>query len=141
MDIAELIVTACGAILIAFVVWFFFGSKKATAAKRGTGGVQEIEVSVGGVYTPDRIEVEAGRPVRLIFVRHEASTCTAEVVLPDFSMVRELPVGRRVTIEFTPTKVGEYPAERESGVRHSNRRSSPTQLKNHFSISVHTISL
>lgn len=108
MDTAEVTVLVGGIALIAFVMWFFFGPKTATAAKRGAGGVQEVEVRVRGAYTPDRIEVEAGRPVRLTFVREEANACTAEVVFTDFSVVKELPVGRPVAVEFTAPTPGEY---------------------------------
>ena len=59
-------------------------------------------------YTPDRIEVEAGRPVRLTFVRREANPCTEQVIFPDFGIVRELPVGRPVPVEFTPDRAGEF---------------------------------
>jgi plastocyanin domain-containing protein len=71
--------------------------------------VQEVDVTVRGGYSPDRIEVAAGRPVRLTFVREEESPCTAELVFPGLGLVKDLPVGRPVTVEFTPEGPGEYP--------------------------------
>ena len=44
MDTAEIIVTATGLTLIAFVLWFFFGKKKGMAAHTSTAGVQEVDV-------------------------------------------------------------------------------------------------
>lgn len=109
MDTAEITVTTGGALLVAFVLWFFFGKRKGTAARTSAEGVQEVEVTVGGGYSPDRIEVAAGRPVRLTFVREEENPCTAELVFPGLGLVKDLPVGRPVTVEFTPTAPGEYP--------------------------------
>ena len=109
MDTVQVVVTIGGALLVGFILWFFFGPRAATAARRTAGGVQEAGVEVRSSYSPDRIEVEAGRPVRLTFVRREANPCTEQVILPDFGIVKDLPVGRPVPVEFTPERPGEYP--------------------------------
>lgn len=108
MDTAQIAVTAGGAALIGFILWFFFGPRGATAAREGDAGVQEVEVVVRGGYTPDRIEVRQGRPVRLTFVRRESNPCTEQVVLSDFGVARTLPEGERVPVEFTPEVAGEF---------------------------------
>lgn len=109
MDAAQITVTLGGAALVAFILWFFFGPKTATAARDGDAGVQEVEVVVRGGYTPDRIEVRQGRPVRLTFLREESNPCTEQVVIGDFGIARTLPVGERVSVEFTPDRPGEFP--------------------------------
>lgn len=108
MDTAEVVVTAGGAALVAFILWFFFGPRQAVQARTGSGGGQEVDVEVRGSYSPDRVEVQAGKPVRLTFTRTEANVCTAQVVFPDFGIVKDLPVGRAVPVEITPTQPGEY---------------------------------
>ena len=108
MDTAEIIVTVAGIALVALTLWFFFGTRKSTQARKTTSGGQEVNIEVRGAYAPDRVEVEAGVPLRLIFNRKEANACTAQVVLPDFGVVKDLPVGRDVSIEITPEKPGEY---------------------------------
>ena len=107
MDAAEIGVTIGGLALIGFILWFFFGPRATTRARQ-TGDRQEVDVEVRGAYSPDRIEVEAGRPVRLTFTRKEANACTAQVVFPDFGVVQDLPVGRPVPVEITPDRPGEY---------------------------------
>ena len=109
MDTAEIIVTAAGISLVALILWFFFGPKRATGARRTSDGGQEVSVEVRGAYVPDRVEVEVGQPIRMIFNRKEANACTAQVVFPDFGIVKDLPVGRAVPIEITPQEPGEYP--------------------------------
>ena len=108
MDMAQIAVSTGGVALIGFILWFFFGPRGATAARLGVSGVQEVEVVVKSGYSPDRIEVTQGRPVRLTFVRKESNPCTEQVVFGDFGIARALPEGKRVAVEFTPQKTGEF---------------------------------
>lgn len=108
MDTAEIVVTLGGAALVGFILWFFFGPRTATQARRTAAGGEEVEIEVRGAYSPDRVEVEQGRPVRLTFTRREANACTAQVVFPDFGIVQDLPVGRAVPIDIRPERPGEY---------------------------------
>ena len=48
------------------------------------GGVQAVPVLVDGGYQPSDIRVTAGTPVRLLFDRRDTSSCSEEVVLPEF---------------------------------------------------------
>ena len=107
MDTPAIIVTVGGFVLALFVIWFFFGPRASVQA-RAVGGVQEIAVMVQGGYTPDRIEVQAGRPVRLLFRREEANPCTEQVIFGDFGVSKMLPQGETVPVEFTPDKAGEF---------------------------------
>lgn len=108
MDTAEIFVTVGGVALIGFILWFFFGPRKATAARIGGAGRQEVDIVVKGGYSPDRIEVRQGQPVRLNFLRQETNPCTEQVIFGDFGIARELPVGESVPVEFTPEEPGEY---------------------------------
>jgi plastocyanin domain-containing protein len=108
MESSQIVVTLGGVALVGFILWFFFGPRAATAARRTSGGVQEAQIEVRGGYSPDRVEVEAGRPVRLTFVRREANPCTEQLIVPAFGIVTDLPVGRPVPVEFTPARPGEF---------------------------------
>jgi len=103
----EVLVTIGGAVAIAALAWFFFGPKKARTAEI-RGGVQEIEVTVKGGYSPDLIRVQEGMPVRLVFDRQEGSDCTSRVVFPDLMLSKSLPAFQRTSVEFTPDKTGEF---------------------------------
>jgi len=109
MDTAEIIVVIGGIGLIAFVLWYFFGEREATAAVVNEAGVQEIDVTVKGGYSPDVIVVDRGRPVRLNFRREETSSCSEQVILGDFGIVRDLPAFKTTPVEFTPERSGEFP--------------------------------
>lgn len=100
---------------IAWVNWYFFvaGSAVATAAPAVSGaagetGVQRVTITVDGGYSPNTVRVKAGQPVQLAFDRKDTSSCSEEVVFPDFGVRRFLPTGKETVIEVTPAKPGRY---------------------------------
>lgn len=105
----RIVVDVAGLALIAFIVWFFWLVKaKGVKAALTSGGYQEQMVLVKGGYTPDVIVVEAGKPVRLTFVRQESASCSEMVLLPAFGKSAKLPEGETVPVEFLPKEPGEY---------------------------------
>jgi len=105
----KIVVDVVGLGLIGFIVWFFWLVKaKGVKAALTSGGYQEQMVLVKGGYTPDVIVVEAGKPVRLNFVRQESASCSEMVLLPAFDKSASLPEGKTVPVEFLPKEPGEY---------------------------------
>jgi len=105
----RVLVDLTGLGLIAGIVWFFWLVKaKGVRATTSHGGYQEQMVLVKGGYTPDVIVVEAGKPVRLTFVRQESASCTEMVLLPGFGKSARLPEGEAVPMEFFPKEPGEH---------------------------------
>lgn len=98
----EIIVTTGGIGLIAFLAWYFFGSRESGRAAL-LEGVQEVEVTVKGGYSPNLIRVREGVPLRIVFDRREGGECTSEVVFPDFRVRRALPAFRRTEVRLVPT--------------------------------------
>jgi len=95
---------------LAWINWYFFLTEggPATVAAAGVGGIQEVRVVVRGGYQPAQVRVRAGVPVRMVFDRQEESSCSEEVVLPDFGIRRFLPAHAETTVEFTPSTVGRH---------------------------------
>jgi plastocyanin domain-containing protein len=109
MSAAELIVTIAGAGLIALIAWFFWAPRaEGVQAALSSSGFQETLILVKGAYTPNVINVEHGKPVRLSFRREETAACSEKVLLPDFHRQAELPEGETIAVEFTPEQPGEY---------------------------------
>lgn len=105
----RVLVDLVGLALIAFIVWFFWLVRaKGIRAAVTSGGYQEQMVLVKGGYTPDVIVVEAGKPVRLNFVRQESVACSEMVLLPAFNKSATLPEGQTVPVEFLPKDRGEF---------------------------------
>ncbi|MEO7965000.1 MAG: cupredoxin domain-containing protein [Gemmatimonadaceae bacterium] len=107
-DGTQLAVLVIGIVLIALILWYFFGERERTVASEREGGVQEIKITVKGGYSPDLIVVKQGRPVRLAFYRDETASCSEEVIFGDFGIVRALPAFKTTPIEFVPDKAGEF---------------------------------
>lgn len=109
METADWLVLLGGMAAIAWVNWYFFLARGGDAvAAAGAGGVQEIRIAVEGGYSPAVVRVRRGDPVRLIFDRRETSSCSEEVVLPDFGIRRFLPAHEETVVEMTPDRSGTY---------------------------------
>jgi plastocyanin domain-containing protein len=70
--------------------------------------LQEIKVTVKSEYSPDRIVVKKGRPVRLLFYRDDDSECTAQVLIPELKVKQDLAVKKETAVDFVPQKEGEF---------------------------------
>jgi plastocyanin domain-containing protein len=109
MDTTEIIVLAGGVLLVGFLLWFFFLSERERGrAESDTAGVQKIRVTVKGGYTPDVIVLKKGVPAELDFYRDEVSSCSEEVVFPDFGLSRHLPAFETTPVRLTPEREGEF---------------------------------
>jgi plastocyanin domain-containing protein len=89
-------------------LWWFLGRKQQQQQAIQRNGVQEVLIKVDGGYRPDRVVVVENHPVRLSFDRLDSNACLDELLIPDFGISTRLPVGQITTVEFIPTKVGEY---------------------------------
>jgi plastocyanin domain-containing protein len=110
MSTAQLLVTVMGVLTIVWINYYFFladrGVAVATVSPRGEA--QRVGIEVKGGYSPAVVRVRAGRKVRLEFRREETSSCTEEVVIPDFGVRTFLPAHQTTPVEFTPEKPGNY---------------------------------
>lgn len=69
---------------------------------------QTAKVLVGEKgYEPARINLRAGTPARITFVRTTDKTCGTDIVFPSLDIRRQLPLNEPVVIEFTPPRAGE----------------------------------
>ena len=110
MNSEQLLVLIGGIAAIAGVNWYFFlaGPRQAAVARPNALGSQVATITVLGGYSPSVVKVKKGSLVRLVFDRRETSSCSEEIVLPDFGIRRFLPANQQTIIEFTPEKPGTY---------------------------------
>ncbi|MFJ6479865.1 MULTISPECIES: heavy metal translocating P-type ATPase [unclassified Streptomyces] len=107
MGVTDVVVVVLAAVLIVGLGWFFFGPRRARAA-RLEGGIQRVEVTVRGGYNPDVIRVRQGIPVELIFDRQESGECTNRVVFPDLRVSAGLPAFTRTPVRVSPDQAGSF---------------------------------
>ncbi len=115
MTTVDWLVLLAGIAAIAWVNWFFFAAGRRTAViampvvrPEGATGPPEITITVHGGYNPQVVRTKAGQPVRLVFDRKESSSCTEEVVFPDFGIRKFLPAFQQTVVEVTPPAPGRY---------------------------------
>ena len=70
-------------------------------------GAIKVTVSKEG-YTPVAIEVKAGKPVTLAFIRIDNENCGNELIFHTLNIKKELPLGKVVTVEIPAEKPGEF---------------------------------
>lgn len=116
MNGSDVTVIAAGIAAIAWVNWYFFIAGRAmpalamaAASGASSGGAPpELTIVVDGGYSPNALRVRSGEKVRLVFDRRDTSSCSEEVVFPDFGIRKFLPTGEKTTIELTPPAPGKY---------------------------------
>lgn len=92
-----------------WVNWYFFVAQGSTAVAAVTaGGRQAVTVGVQGGYDPAVLRVKRGVPLSITFDRKETSSCSEEIVLPDFGVKRFLPAFQQTTIDIVPDTVGTF---------------------------------
>ena len=97
------LVIILGILAISFVYWFFLGKKKKKTIVAGS-----VDIIVEGGYSPETIVVEKGKPIILNFLRKDPNSCLEDVILGDFKIRKQLPLNKKVSIELTPEKTGEF---------------------------------
>ncbi len=100
------LVNLAGLAVVGLIVWWFWRARPKALRATGTAPV-EVRVE-NGVYTPARIEVAAGKPVTLRFLRKDPSPCAEKVLFDALGVSADLPLDRAVTVTVTPPAPGEY---------------------------------
>jgi hypothetical protein len=71
--------------------------------------LQTARVVLGrGGYEPSSLTFKLGVPVRIEFMRQIEGTCGTQIVIPEYGIRRELPLGEPVIVEFTPGRSGQF---------------------------------
>lgn len=78
----------------------------AGAAVAAQPRIVEMSVTTKG-FEPSRVKLTKGEPVKLVSTRTTDDTCAKEVVIPDENIKADLPLGKAVTVAFTPKRTGE----------------------------------
>ncbi|MDO8550459.1 MAG: cupredoxin domain-containing protein [Ignavibacteria bacterium] len=109
MTLDQILVIIGGLALSTWVAWYFwFSEKKAVKVLTAEGGIQEAVIKVKGGYSPDVLIFEAGKPIKLNFIREETAACTEEVVFSDFNKKATLTPYKTISVELNIDKPGEY---------------------------------
>lgn len=98
------------AALALFVLAACSKSESAPAGPSAASGAAPAAVEADGVTTtavtaddtgfhPSSVTFAKGRPARLVFTRTTDDTCARQVVFPDLSLTKDLPLNEKVAID------------------------------------------
>ncbi|GBD92139.1 hypothetical protein BMS3Abin04_02873 [bacterium BMS3Abin04] len=119
MAIDQIIVIIVGVGLSVLVAWYFwFSEKKGVKIQSSDTGVQEAVIKVKGGYTPDVLIFEAGKPIKLNFIREETAACSEEVIFSDLGKKATLTPFKTIPVELKIDKPGEYNFQCGMGMLH-----------------------
>jgi plastocyanin domain-containing protein len=91
-------------VIVLIIYWFWLAKPRTFKVSKNT-----IDITVNdGVYTPARIEVNAGKPVTLTFLRQDPSPCAEKVVFSALNISEELPINKKKAIQLKIEQPGEY---------------------------------
>lgn len=104
MEIDKLFVLLFSIGGIAFTYWFFLMKKEQVVEVTS----DSVDIIVSGGYQPEVISIPKGKTTKINFIRSDPSSCLEEVVLSDFKVRKYLPLNKKVSVELTPQKTGEF---------------------------------
>ncbi|WP_339616335.1 cupredoxin domain-containing protein [uncultured Gilvimarinus sp.] len=100
-----LFVNLAGVALIVLIVWWFWLYKPQEKVVSENDTVVTVE---SGTYTPSRLQVAAGRPITLAFLRRDPSPCSEVLLIPGLEISETLPLNKRKSIKLPALPAGEY---------------------------------
>ncbi len=103
MSLDKLLVTIAGIFGIALTYWFFLLKKEKVIEVK-----EKITITVDGGYVPETISIPKNKTTSITLIRKDANPCLEEVILSDFNIKKYLPMNKKVKIDLTPKKTGEY---------------------------------
>lgn len=100
------LVNLAGLSLIGFIVWWFW-LWRPQASQAASGSSIEVRVK-DGAYDPSYISANVGQPLKLRFIREDATPCAEYVLFEDFGIQQQLPLNESVEIKLTPGQAGRF---------------------------------
>lgn len=87
-------------ILIAFIVWWFFGKHSETAGQATIANdKQTATIKVNGGYSPSTVVLKKGVPAEVNFDMHDSTACLSHVVFEQLGVNKDLTKQQITTIK------------------------------------------
>lgn len=102
MRIAAIVIAL---ILIAFIVWWFFGKHTESAGKSTiVNDEQTATIVVNGGYSPSTVILKKGIPAQVNFDMHDSTACLSHVVFEQLGVNKDLTKQKITTINIPTDK-------------------------------------
>lgn len=105
MEILRIAAIFIALILIAFIVWWFFGKHTESAGKSTiVNDEQTATIVVNGGYSPSTVILKKGIPAQVNFDMHDSTACLSHVVFEQLGVNKDLTKQKITTINIPTDK-------------------------------------
>lgn len=105
MEILRIAVIIIALLLIAFIVWWFFGKHTESAGKSTiVNDGQTATIVVNGGYSPSTVILKKGIPAQVNFDMHDSTACLSHVVFEQLGVNKDLTKQKITTINIPTDK-------------------------------------
>lgn len=106
MRIAAIVIAL---ILIAFIIWWFFGKHTESAGKSTVvNDEQTATIVVNGGYSPSTVILKKGVPAQVNFDMRDSTACLSHVVFEQLGVNKDLTKQKITTVNIPTDKAGTY---------------------------------
>ncbi|MEY8442595.1 cupredoxin domain-containing protein [Lactobacillaceae bacterium 24-114] len=106
---AQLIVVIIAIVLIAGIIWWFFGNhSQEVGHAKDSGQEQTATVVVHGGYSPDKVVLKEGIPATINFDMKDSTACLSHVVFDSLGIDKDLTKQPVISVKIPTDKPGEY---------------------------------
>lgn len=105
----SLVTIIVGLVLIAAIIWWFFGKHTEVAANaKQVADSQDATIVVKGGYSPSTVILKKGVPAKVNFELKDQTACLSHVVFDSLGVNKDLTKQKVTTVDIPTDKSGEY---------------------------------
>jgi len=105
VEILRIAAIVIALLLIAFIVWWFFGKHTESAGKSTiVNDEQTATIVVNGGYSPSTVILKKGIPAQVNFDMHDSTACLSHVVFEQLGVNKDLTKQKITTINIPTDK-------------------------------------
>lgn len=105
----QILALIIGLVLIAAILWWFFGKHTETAGDATVNGnTQAATVVVKGGYSPSTVILKKGVPGKVNFAMQDSTACLSHVVFDKLGVDADLTKQPVTTVDIPTDRAGEY---------------------------------
>ena len=109
MEIGQITSLIIGIILIAFILWWFFGPHKENAQESTVANdEQTATIIVNGGYSPSTVVLKKGVPAQVNFDLKDSTACLSHVVFEQLGVNEDLTKQPITSVKIPTDKAGTY---------------------------------
>lgn len=106
---SQIIVLIVAVVLIAGILWWFFGKHEASSASAQVKDAkQNATIVVKGGYSPEQIVLKKGVPATVNFEMKDSTACLSHVVFEKLGVDKDLTKQPVTSIDIPTDEAGEY---------------------------------